>query len=74
MTITIGEKIEYKLIVTGDLSGDGQLTMQDISLMQLHIVKLKTLEGIYEKSADMNGDGSIRVSDLSMICILRVGL
>lgn len=74
MIITIGENTEYSLVITGDLNGDGKLTMQDISLMQSHMVKLKTLDEPFQKAADMNQDGKLSISDLSKICRVKVGL
>ena len=68
MVIKIGEKVEYKVVVIYDLNGDGKLSAQDLSLIQLHLVQLRTLENEYEKASDINQDGKITVLDLSRMC------
>ena len=58
---------KFKLIVNGDINGDGKLTVTDISKLVLHIVELQTLEGNPVLGADMNKDGKISTTDISQM-------
>lgn len=57
----------FKLIVNGDINGDGKLTVTDISKLVLHIVELQMLEGNQVLGADMNKDGKISTTDISQM-------
>ena len=58
---------EYKLVVGGDLNGDGKVSITDLSKMKLHLIRKQLLENEYEKAMDMNNDGNNSVTDLSII-------
>jgi len=57
--------ILYNLIVAGDLTGDGKLTMLDISKCKIALVGLIQLGPSEIKAADANNDGNITTYDLS---------
>lgn len=56
MTITCGTE-NYSLIVKGDLNGDGKISLADVSLMKMHMIKLSLLSGDYLLAADINQNG-----------------
>ena len=58
---------EYKLVVGGDLNGDGKVSITDLSKMKLHLIRKQVLENEYAKAIDMNKDGKYSVTDLSII-------
>ncbi len=68
ITITSGDAIEtYTLIVIGDTSGDGKITMLDLLQVLKHIKGDKKLKGVYFKSADTSLDSKITMLDLLKI-------
>ena len=74
MTVKIGEAESYKIVVTGDVSGDGKLKIDDLSIMQMYIVKLITLDPEYVKALDFDYDEKVNIMDLSLMCMALVGL
>ena len=71
----ISENCAAKLLIMGDINGDGEITAQDASLvLQLVAKKLSsTSEGIIYAAADVNGDGVVTAQDASLILQLVAG-
>ena len=67
MKLIVGNELEYKLVVEGDLNGDGKISITDLSKMKSHIIGKQILQGEYEKAADINGDGRESITDLSIL-------
>lgn len=63
MTTTIDGK-EYTISVTGDISGDGNISVTDVVRLQSHLLNKSTLSGAYLAAADLNGDGKVTITDL----------
>jgi len=63
----------YNLVVTGDINGDGNVKLSDLSKLKLTIVGSQTLDGVYKMAADLNGDGNLKLSDLSKMKLYLVG-
>ena len=61
------EEISKTIIVVGDVNGDGQIKLLDVSKVNQHFVGKSLLDGIYLKAADMNGDGKVKLLDVSKI-------
>lgn len=58
----------YTVIVTGDTSGDGKITITDMIAVKAHILKKDMLSGVYLKAADVagqagGGDGNVTITD-----------
>lgn len=53
--------------IFGDTSGDGRLSIGDVTLIQKHIVKLTNLTGDALGKADVNGDRSVSIKDATCI-------
>ena len=58
----------YTVIVTGDTSGDGKITITDMIAVKAHILKKDMLAGVYETAADVagqtgGGDGKVTITD-----------
>ena len=53
--------------VYGEVSGDGDITIVDATLIQKHIVQLETLSADKQILADVNGDNTISVVDATLI-------
>ena len=60
--------IEYTNIVTGDVNGDGKISVLDIVKVNNHIVdESKKLDTIYTLAGDFNGDNKLSVLDIVKI-------
>ena len=62
----------YTFILTGDVNGDGMLTLTDVSKVLVHYNAFTgmALKGAFLKAADMNGDELITLTDLSKIFVI----
>ena len=69
MTIIFNGEITYKLVVRGDINGDGKVTLTDISRLVFHYNEYEEyqLTDAPLKAADMNYDGKITLTDLSQL-------
>ena len=72
MTAVVGKKT-YTLVVTGDVNGDGKITITDVVALQSHVLGKQTLEGAYKEAADLNGDGKITVTDVVKAARVIIG-
>ena len=54
---------ELKIVVTGDLNGDGKLTLTDFVQLKSHIMAKTVLAGAYAAAADLNNDSRITLTD-----------
>ncbi len=72
--INVGEDKAYQIIVTGDITGTGDISSTDISKLKLHLVGTELLNEIQQKAADMNNTGSVTLTDLSQMKSALVGL
>lgn len=58
----------------GDVNGDGDILVDDATLVQKHAAGLETLTGAALKAADVNGDGEVNVADATQIQKYAAGL
>jgi len=65
MTITVGETLEYSLVVAGDIDGNGRLTLTDLARAKLHYIGEKELTGIELQAADINCDEKVSITDIA---------
>jgi len=66
--ITNNNKVEeLKVIIYGDTSGDGHITILDLLQVQKNILGSFELSGEFFQSADINHDGKITILDLLMV-------
>ena len=67
MTVTLqvdGQEQEtLVVIVTGDVNGDGRITVSDMIQVKAHLLESKPLEGVYAIAADVDGNGNLTISD-----------
>ena len=70
--LATGDKVTIKtnagtetleIVISGDTSGDGEITASDYVKIKNHIMGSQSLSGVFEKAADYNNDGSISASD-----------
>ena len=65
----IGEEVMQTLtvVVTGDVNGDGKITITDLVQINSHLLKKNELSGANAAAADVNADGKITITDLVQI-------
>ena len=71
--IKIGEKLQYSIVVTGDVNKDGEMDIDDLAEMKFHIIETKRLSGIKFKAADINTDKDITIDDIAKIKLIIIG-
>lgn len=64
---TANEIKTFTIIIKGDCSGDGKITILDLLQVQKHILNSKKLTNAYLNAADTSGDGKITILDLLQI-------
>ena len=55
------------IVVTGDVNGDGNITITDMLAVKSHLLKKSTLSGASAKAADTSGDKAISITDFIQI-------
>ena len=55
------------VIVTGDVNGDGKITITDMMAVKLHVLEKTLLTGIYLEAADTQNDGNVSITDFMQI-------
>jgi alpha-amylase len=51
----------------GDVNGDGEITIEDVTNIQKHIAALTVLTGANLTAGDVDGDGEISIADATLI-------
>jgi len=72
--LKLSDNSEYTLIVSGDISADGNISVLDISRLKIKLVGLSTLDDFQMEAADVNFDGKVSLTDLSNLKMYLVGL
>ena len=61
------------IVVTGDVSGDGRITITDVVKLQGSVAGASKLSGAYAKAGDINGDGKVTITDVVQAAQVTVG-
>lgn len=67
VTINGTTKSTYRVVIYGDVSGDGKVGSLDLLKLQKHLLNAEKLSGAYLESADANKDGKLLSLDLLVI-------
>ncbi|MBQ8965775.1 dockerin type I repeat-containing protein [Ruminococcus sp.] len=59
------EAAEISAAVEGDVNGDGELNVIDLTLISAYVKGLKSVED--PDAADVNGDGDVNVTDVVLV-------
>lgn len=70
--IKIGEKLQYSIVVTGDVNKDGELDIDDLAEMKFHVIESKLLNGIKFKAADIDTDKEISIDDIAKMKLIII--
>ena len=60
--------------ILGDIDGDGEITINDIALMKLHLIGISELPEDRFEIADMNKNNEIDISDIALLKLVLLGL
>lgn len=74
VTENINATAFYSEVSKGDITGDGSVNVNDISLAARYVLGLTTLTEQQINSADVNGDGIVDVRDTVLLMRLVLGL
>ncbi len=53
--------------IKGDTDGDGDITINDLAQIKLHLIETRLLDGIDKIAADIDEDGKVTINDLAQI-------
>jgi len=59
--------LDMDVVVTGDVSGDGDVTITDLIQVRHHLADMEELTGAYEVAGNVTGSGEISITDLIQI-------
>lgn len=76
MTVKVGNDLTYTLVVTGDVNGDAEVTIDDLAGIKLHIIDIKKLTGIQLKAGNIDNDANseISINDVAQLKLKLIGL
>ena len=74
MKLQVGKTLQFTLIVTGDIDGNGEITITDLSQLKLHQIEKTLLTGAKLKAADIDGNGEITITDLAQLKLVLIGI
>lgn len=72
--LKVGSSLQFTLIVTGDIDGDAEITINDLANIRLHLIDKKSLTGIKLKAGDLDEDGEVTINDLASMKLILIGL
>jgi len=63
-------KMEYKIVIYGDVNGDGKISSTDLLVLQRHILEIEKLKGVFLTAGNINKNGK-NPSSLDLLIIQR---
>ena len=72
--LKVGNTLKYDLIVKGDIDGDGQVSINDVAKLKLHLISIQLLQGIELKAANIDDDKEISINDVAQLKLVLIGL
>lgn len=61
------QKMRFSIVIYGDASGDGKISIIDLALVQKHLLEVTKLSGYFSTASDVNKDGKISILDLARV-------
>lgn len=69
----VSDSTRLTIVVTGDVTGDGRITITDVVQLQNYAAGAGDLDEAAMKAADINGDGRITITDVVQAAQVTVG-
>ena len=69
----VSDSTRLTIVVTGDVTGDGRITITDVVKLQNYAAGAGDLDEAAMKAADINGDGRITITDVVQAAQVTVG-
>ena len=63
MEVVLSGVGSYYMVVTGDLNGDGAVTLTDFVKLKSLILGITSVSGVYELASDISGDENVTLTD-----------
>ena len=57
----------YSIVVTGDLTGEGNVNSRDLDALMKHLTEEQQLTGIFISAADIDKDNMLSTKDLVLL-------
>lgn len=57
----------YTIAITGDIDGDGEITIADYVVLKNHLLEKNKLTSAFLLAADINGDGEVLINDYVLL-------
>ena len=73
MTAKLSNGSTVTLIVTGDTTGNGKITITDVVRIQKYVTGSNNLTSAQAQAADINGDGKVTITDVVQAAQVTVG-
>lgn len=64
--VSVDDKV-YQIVVYGDISGDGNVNIKDLLLVQKYLLKSQNLTDANKVAADVSHDGNVTIKDLLLV-------
>ena len=71
--LTIENSIKYILVVTGDVTGDGNVNISDLVKLNMHSVGKFNLQNEYILAGDVNHDRNVNIGDIVRLNLYSIG-
>ena len=71
--VAVSSTASVTIVVTGDVNGDGRITITDVVKLQNKVAGASSLTGAYSLAGDINGDGKITITDVVQAAQVTVG-
>ena len=71
--LTIENSIKYTLVVTGDITGDGNVNISDLVKLNMYSIGKFNLQNEYILAADVNHDRRVNIGDIVRLNLYSIG-
>lgn len=71
-TIKTNDNKLYRIVVTGDITQNGNVTATDLSRLKLYLIETEEFNELEKMAADVDNNGNITLSDLSTMKLALV--
>lgn len=74
LIILISISVTSFATLLGDTDLDGEITINDLAKLKLHLINMQTLEGENLKAGDLDGNNEVSINDLAKLKLILIGI